>query len=75
MYRGDIISAGVLEQSMAARNRVGTELSYRPASFFGLAGRYDNLFPGNESLESALHLRQPNSYASLNKCENYTYFV
>ncbi len=28
----DIVRAGILEQSMGARNRVGTELSNRPAS-------------------------------------------
>jgi hypothetical protein len=26
-------SAGILEQSMGARNRVGTELSYRPPAY------------------------------------------
>jgi hypothetical protein len=28
------ISGGILEQCMGARNQVGTELSYRPASEF-----------------------------------------
>ncbi len=37
--------AGILEQSMGAKNRVGTELSDRPASLYSLAGRYDNPFP------------------------------
>jgi hypothetical protein len=31
---------GILEQSMGARNRVETELSYRPASLCSLAGSY-----------------------------------
>jgi hypothetical protein len=39
------ISAGILEQSMEARNRVGTELSYWPASQCSLASRYDNPIP------------------------------
>ncbi len=39
------ICAGVLEQSMWARNRVGTALSYRPASLCSLAGQYDNPIP------------------------------
>jgi hypothetical protein len=30
---------------MGARNRVGTELSYRPASLLSLAGRYDSPIP------------------------------
>ncbi len=30
---------------MGARNGVGTELSYRPASLCSLAGRYDNPIP------------------------------
>jgi hypothetical protein len=34
-------SAGILEQSMGSRNRVGTELLYRPAAYgYSLAGRY-----------------------------------
>jgi hypothetical protein len=49
MYR-DVIrlrgvrSAGILEQSMWARNRVGTRLSYRPARLHRLAQ-----FHGNDS--------------------------
>jgi hypothetical protein len=35
-------SAGILEQSAGARNRVGIGLSYRPTSLHRLAGRYDN---------------------------------
>ncbi len=38
-------SAGILEQSMGARNRVGKGLSYRPARLHRLASRYDNSFP------------------------------
>jgi hypothetical protein len=34
--------AGILGQSMGARNREETELSYRPASLCGKTGRYDN---------------------------------
>jgi len=39
------ICARILEQSMGARNRVGTALSYRHASLCSLAGRYDNPIP------------------------------
>jgi hypothetical protein len=38
-------SAGILEQSMGARNRVGIGLSNRPARLHRLAGRYDISFP------------------------------
>ncbi len=38
-------SAGPLEQSMGARNRVGIGLSYGPAMLHRLAGRYDNSVP------------------------------
>jgi hypothetical protein len=38
-------SANILEQSMGARNRVGNELSYRPAGLCSLAGQYDNPIP------------------------------
>jgi hypothetical protein len=38
-------SAGILEQSMGTRNRVGTGLSNRLARLHRLAGRYDNSFP------------------------------
>jgi hypothetical protein len=34
--------ARILEQSMGTRNRVGTELSNRPASLCSLVGKYDN---------------------------------
>jgi hypothetical protein len=36
------ICAGILEQSMGARNRVGTGLSYQPSRLHRLAGRYEN---------------------------------
>ncbi len=35
--RGSALCAVTLEQFMGARHRVGTELSYRPASQFSLA--------------------------------------
>ncbi len=35
----------ILKQSTGARNRVGTELSSRPARLCSLAGRYDNPIP------------------------------
>ncbi len=43
-------SAGILGQSIGARNRVGkgrvgTELSYQPANLCSLARRYDNPIP------------------------------
>jgi hypothetical protein len=37
--------AGILEQSMGARNRVGIGLSYRPAMLHKLTGRCDNSVP------------------------------
>ncbi len=37
--------AGILEQPIGIRNRVGTEFSYRPASLCSLLGRYDNPIP------------------------------
>jgi hypothetical protein len=40
-----IISAGILEQSMGASNRVGIRLSYLPARLHRHVGRYDNLVP------------------------------
>jgi hypothetical protein len=48
MVRVDISTlscAKFLEQYMWARNRVGNELSHRPASLCSLAGRYDNPIP------------------------------
>jgi hypothetical protein len=51
-------SAGILEQSMRARNRVGVGLSYRPARLYRLA----ELIPGNDScglLKSLKVLRLP----------------
>jgi hypothetical protein len=41
-------SAGILEQSMGARNRVGVGLSYRPARIYRLA----ELINGNRFLGS-----------------------
>jgi len=38
-------SAGILEQSLGSRNRVGNELSYRPVSLYWLAGWHGNLIP------------------------------
>ncbi len=40
LYKVFKYSDGLLEQSMGARNRVETELSYRPASLCSLAGSY-----------------------------------
>jgi len=40
-----MLCAGILGQSKRARNPVGTELSYWPASQCSLAGRYDNPIP------------------------------
>jgi hypothetical protein len=40
-----LLCAGILEQSMGARNRAGTQLPHRPASLYSLAGRYDNPIP------------------------------
>jgi len=48
MVRVDIATlscAEILQQFMGARNRVGNELSYLPASLCSLAGRYDNPIP------------------------------
>jgi hypothetical protein len=39
-------SAGILEQSMGARNRVGTGLSYRPARLHRLAESIPGLLKG-----------------------------
>ncbi len=44
-----LASAGILEQSMGAGNRVGTELLYRPASLFNLADQFDNFLLGSHS--------------------------
>ncbi len=40
-----LICAGILEQSMGARNREGTNLSYCPANLCSLTGQYDNPTP------------------------------
>ncbi len=41
----DLASAGILEQSMGARNRVGIRLSYRPAKLQMLAEIDDSWAP------------------------------
>ncbi len=73
MVRVDIATfscAEILEQSIGARNRVGNELSYLPASLCSLAGRYDNPIPTgflahrlvlNSSTGESV--RQPSSYS------------
>ncbi len=43
------IGAGIVKQSMGAKNRVGIGLSYRPARLHRLAGRYDNAVPTRRS--------------------------
>jgi len=43
-------SAGILEQSMGARNRIGTGLSYQAARLHRLACGYDNSVPSPERL-------------------------
>jgi hypothetical protein len=48
-------SAGILEQSMGARNRIRLELSYRPARLYGLAESLARLLKSLQIRAQSLH--------------------
>jgi hypothetical protein len=60
-YLGIEFSAGILEQSMGARNRVGLGLSYQPEGIHRLAG-----IVSLESIPGLLkHLKIPSLFSSV----------